>query len=102
MTRVQNLRSNTGKAVANQFAITTDSEVVFQSYNSVIARIDRKTHRVTLGRDWDFSKTTTRWLFEFLRGTLPTDDLAELGGLTSANIRRAIRNGVIAYNENMR
>lgn len=64
---VQNIESpRSGRAVANQFIIRTNKGTFFQSYNSVVAKIDNKGV-VTLGRDWDYSNTTRKYLYEFLR-----------------------------------
>lgn len=53
--------------VANQFVIDTKSAVYFQSYNSVVAKYDYRTERITLGKDWDYSNTTRKHLYQFLR-----------------------------------
>lgn len=53
--------------VANQFAIDTKNAVYFQSYNSVVAKYDYRTKKVTLGKDWDYSNTTRRHLYQFLK-----------------------------------
>ena len=37
--KVQNMTSSRGNKVANQFIIYTESGSVFQSYNSIIAKI---------------------------------------------------------------
>lgn len=73
MARVQNMRSASGNAVANQFVITTMNGMrVFQSYNAIVAA------RVSLGGGigakvvlfdpyWDnYSGTTNRYLLQFL------------------------------------
>lgn len=50
----------------NQFIITGgDAIVTFQSYNSIIAKIDKKG-TLTLGDDWDYSKTTLKHLYLFI------------------------------------
>lgn len=50
----------------NQFVITDSGNIFFQSYNSLIAKIDKKG-KVTLFKDWDYSHTTMRHLYSFLR-----------------------------------
>ena len=50
----------------NQFIIFGgDAIVTFQSYNSIIAKID-KNGTLKLGNDWDYSKTTLKHLYLFI------------------------------------
>lgn len=49
----------------NQFIIEGENKTVFQSYNSIIAEID-KNGNLKLGRDWDYSNTTLKHLYLFL------------------------------------
>lgn len=50
----------------NQFVIFGgDAIITFQSYNSIIASID-KNGTLNLGNDWDYSKTTLKHLYLFL------------------------------------
>lgn len=50
----------------NQFIIFGgDAIVTFQSYNSIIAKID-KNGALWLGNDWDYSKTTLKHLYLFI------------------------------------
>jgi len=49
----------------NQFVITGDNKVVFQSYNSTCAVINEDGDLI-LGYDWDYSKTTMKHLYLFL------------------------------------
>lgn len=87
----------TGNAVANQFEIYDGSKVYFQSYRSLIAEYDGET--LTLGCDWDYSRTTMKYLTAWLN-----DHCARLFGdlvINSANIRRLISKGVIRYNPEM-
>ena len=50
--------------VKNQFVIKDDNATYFQSYNSIIAKISNGV--VTLGSNWDYSKTTGRYRNMFL------------------------------------
>ena len=64
---VQNFISNSGNPVANQFKISTPRAVLFQSYNSIIAKIDRRTNEITLDKYyWDYSRTTGKYRNAFL------------------------------------
>ena len=50
----------------NQFIIFGgDAIVTFQSYNSIIAKID-KNGTFWLGNDWNYSKTTLKHLYLFI------------------------------------
>lgn len=52
----------------NQFVIEDmkEDKTYFQSYNSLIAIRDKKNATLTLGKDWDYSKTTMKHLYLFL------------------------------------
>lgn len=50
----------------NQFIMNDDKKIVFQSYDSIIAVIDKKTGKIVFGKDWDFSNTTRKHLYLFL------------------------------------
>ena len=64
--RVQNVISSRGNAIANQFEIYVDGVKYFQSYNTIIARID-KGHKITLDTNaLDYSRTTSKYLYLFL------------------------------------
>lgn len=64
---VRNLCSpSSGREVANQFAITTKNGTFFQSYSTLIAKLDTKG-KVTLSSDWNYSNTTSKYLHVFLK-----------------------------------
>ena len=50
----------------NQYIIEFDTELYFQSYDTLIAKID-KDENITLSNYWDCSRTTMRWLYEFMK-----------------------------------
>jgi len=60
---------SSGCAVRNQFLIRDEENSImyFQSYESVILKIDRANLWLTFGADWDYSATTRRWLYHVLR-----------------------------------
>lgn len=64
--KIENLVNARGNKVANQIKVTTNDETYFQSYNSVVASIDRRTGKVQLYKDWDYSNTTRKYLYKFL------------------------------------
>ena len=64
--KVQNLTSNKGNKIANQFEIIANNGRYFQSYNSIICFIDND-NKVTLDSYyWDYSKTTSKYRNIFL------------------------------------
>lgn len=50
----------------NQFLIESDELIQFQSYNSLIASINKNKGTLTLGVDWDYSNTTMKHLYMFI------------------------------------
>ena len=71
MAKVENIISNNGNVIPNQFIIYEDNgDITFQSYNSIICQIrdgalgyDRV---VVFGSDWDYSTTTSKYRNQFL------------------------------------
>ena len=96
--KVRNMTSErSGREVANQFIITDGNKTVFQSYDSTICIIDfnkQGAERVTLGRDWDYSNTTRKYLYQFLDEVLGWN-------LNKKSIEIAIKNKDITYNEDL-
>jgi hypothetical protein len=73
--------SRSGRPVANQFKFFTDDGVYFQSYDTVIAFKSKGI--VTLDAlNWDYSRTTLKYLAVFL-------------GQDTATTRRQIKEGII-------
>lgn len=64
---VQNLIGLQGNPVVNQFVIETSKYIYFQSYKSVICKYDKQTGKITLSQHWDYSTTTAKYLYKFLR-----------------------------------
>ncbi len=66
MIKVKNMINNNGNSIANQFEISTDEGVIFQSYNSIIAKI-MNSGQVYLDENyWDYSVTTGKYRNMFL------------------------------------
>jgi len=63
---VCNLINDNGNAASNQFIINTPKATYFQSYDSVVAKIDRKGNLI-VSEHWDYSNTTRKHLYIFLR-----------------------------------
>lgn len=67
--KVENLiSSSSGREVVNQFIIYDDNgNVFFQSYRSIIAKIDNKGKKYLDINKWDYSVTTGKYRNQFLR-----------------------------------
>lgn len=80
----------------NQFIMENEKEVIFQSYDSIIAIINKTTKNLTLGCDWNYSRTTLKHLYIFLREYKHNLDYIEqheiLKALQSNNTRKYIQN----------
>lgn len=93
--------NRTGEAVKNQYIISFPGGWAFQSYNSLIATYIDDV--LTLGCDFDYSVTTIKYLHQFLEyycysiyRELPT------GRSVKDILYKAIKSGLIKYDENMR
>jgi len=64
---VTNMKSPRGNKVPNQFIITTKDGTYFQSYQSIIALIKNDGSIVLDDYYWDYSRTTGKYLREFLK-----------------------------------
>jgi len=62
----------TGREVANQFIIEDGSRIVFQSYDSMIAEIDKSTRTIKIGDDWNYSVTTGKYRNTFFSEYVPS------------------------------
>lgn len=40
---------------------------IFQSYNSLICKVDYNKKKITVGSKWDYSITTLKYFYQFLR-----------------------------------
>lgn len=82
---VRQLINDNGNAAANQFVIKTENATYFQSYNSVICKLDGIN--IVLSKNWDYSNTTRKHLYIFFRQN-------GYYNLSSAKeVRDAIKNG---------
>lgn len=78
--RVTNLSSpRSGRPVANQYIINDyDGEAAeavefFQSYETTIAK--NQGGHFTISEDWNYSRTTTKYFYEWLRGWGLSDEI---------------------------
>ncbi len=88
---ITSMRSRKGNPVANQFVITEGNKVTFQSYASTIATVDHNKKTISIGEDWDYSKTTDKYRNMFFEG-LGFNDISNTTAL-----RKAINKG--KYND---
>mgnify|MGYP003154054931 CR=1 FL=1 len=72
--KVENMTSNKGNKIANQFVITDDKQnEYFQSYNSMIVKKDYENDQVKIFLDqkyWNYSNTTGKYRNIFLGETI--------------------------------
>ena len=66
--KVRNLEGGSGRAVVNQFVIKDGNRKVFQSYDSTIVEAEWCVDfcHVSIGHDWDYSRTTSKYFKIFL------------------------------------
>lgn len=98
---VSNLINDRNNAAANQFVIEDDKKVVFQSYSTVVAYIDKKTRKTYVTKealeprctDSPSSVTTRKHLYIFLRdyARLPISSIRDLKGYVKAGYIKANR-----------
>jgi hypothetical protein len=96
----------------NQFHLYDDTNDIFQSYDSQICIIRKDCEEVILGKDWDYSTTTSKHLYAFLDEYLYSD-MEDMNGnnikyelRNSSNkrayIQKLIDNNIFLYDEEMR
>jgi len=72
--KVQNITSNNGNKIANQFIVNDDNgNTYFQSYNSMIVKKDYESDQVKIYLDqkyWNYSNTTGKYRNIFLNETI--------------------------------
>ena len=71
MAKVENIISNNGNVIPNQFIIYEDNgDITFQSYDSIICQIRDGAlgyeKVVVFGSDWNYSTTTRKYINKFL------------------------------------
>ena len=50
----------------NQTLIETEEAIYLQSYKSIVAKYDKETKNIYLGYDWDYSRTTMKYVKMFI------------------------------------
>ena len=91
--RIKNITSAHGNKIANQFIIEDGNKIYFQSYNSMIACIDYSTKTITLGRDYNYSKTTGKYRNKFF-SEMGFDEIATLKAIENALKNKMLTIGI--------
>lgn len=83
----------------NQFVIEFTGGYIFQSYNSICAIW--KDGKLTLGRDWDYSTTTSEHLYIFINKYVNDAKINQVNNKNNKRnyINKLIAEGYIAYDE---
>lgn len=86
MTTVKNIIGNSGNAVVNQFVLTDHSkdEITFQSYDSLICTVSDETMTITFYPNWNYSTTTAKYLYIFLKDYARCYDLGNRKAIVKA------------------
>lgn len=95
--RVKQMINSKGYSVMNHFIITDGNKKILQSYDSIVAVVDRSAEgssRLVLGKHWDYSRTTMKYLNQFIRQTLGWNTNAQ-------SLRKAIANNEVDYDNEM-
>lgn len=85
----------------NQFHLYGNGINELQSYNSLVVKIKwvNGKAQIVLGRDWDYSTTTSKYVYMFL------DEYGDINFYGVSNkrqyVNKLINEGKIAYDENM-
>ena len=91
--KIENLVNARGNKVANQIKVTTKDKIYFQSYQSIVASVNRRTGKVQLYKDWNYSNTTRKHLYKFL------GDYGYKNLYNKKAVEAAIKAGKKRYNE---
>lgn len=97
---VFNMFGRTGKPVANQFVVVTPEGCLFQSYKSRICYYNVDGNELYFGSNWNYSRTTSKYLGQFLRVYAPRwyARIMKYGKRTLAgNIQQAIIDGIVMF-----
>lgn len=92
---IENLSSpRTGNPVPNQFMLDTNHWRVFQSYSTVIMKVNKIDDHVEVAGDpWSYSMTTSKYVNEFLR---------DYTYINPDELKKAIREHKPSYNNGYR
>lgn len=94
MVKVKNLINDNNNAAANQFVIEDNDSIYFQSYESIIAKYEKGNRIVTITDKWDYSNTTRKHFYIFLR------DYTPFNVYSKKDVLNYIRDGVFVIVDN--
>jgi hypothetical protein len=81
--KVRNMTSKSGRNIPNQFEIWDDAgNRYFQSYESIIAKVNKRDEIILDEKYWDYSRTTSKYRNDFL-------------GMSSKEIKNGVEDGTI-------
>lgn len=81
---VEQMINNRGNGAMNQFVIHDGDLLMFQSYDSLIAVVNRATKEIIFGSDWDYSVTTGKHRNIFFMDYANIPDLGSKKGIEKA------------------
>ena len=86
MMKVEQMINNRGNGAMNQFVITDDERNIrtFQSYRSMIVTVDYDNAVITIGQDYNYSRTTGKHRNIFFSDYVGMRELADLKALNKA------------------
>ena len=87
--KVEQMINDKGNGAMNQFVLYVGNTIAFQSYDSLIAVVDRDEKLVVLYPAWDYSVTTGKHRNIFFRDYANIPDLS-----TKKGIEQALTNGL--------
>lgn len=75
------------------------SKVYFQSYQSLVATYDKKTHKLVLSKNWNYSNTTRKHLYLFIYDYVYIEQLRNIEEQKNKAkyIQKLIDNKIIKY-----
>ena len=86
----------------HQFHIYGENKHYLQSYKSLVVKIEGKYSNptITLGKDWDYSRTTLKYVYSFI------EDYSHISFYGIKDKRKyidsLIKDGIIKYDEQMK
>lgn len=108
MLKVKNMCSDRSwREIPNQFIIkdSENEKYYFQSYNSLIAEWDYNSQRLTLGKHFDYSVTTIKYLHKWINEHCNGETIRAIRNAPrnsySKCLQWCIDNGLIDYKSDM-
>lgn len=93
--KVMQLVNDKNNPAANQIVLVIGETIHFVSYGTLIAKYEIRTQKLTLSKDWEYSKTTRKHLYIFLR------DYTRHPVYNITDVRNNIKNKVFKVKETL-